>query len=230
MSPEIVIGLVEDDPLQTELYRAMLESAGTRVQPYASANEFRRRTGRESVDLLLLDWNLPGMSGIELLRSLRSAPGPRLPIILLTANRDERDIVHGLECGANDYIVKPARRDEMLARIRAACRNHLQASADSDTSPFQIDLRQRELHLRGEPVALTEREFDLFAYLMQRAGRVVSRQMLMSDVWTVGPAVRTRSLDTYVSRLRKSLGLDGASGWKLEGVYQQGYRLHRVAR
>lgn len=228
MAPEIVVGLVEDDPVQTELYGAMLASGGVRVQPFRSADEFRRRNGRESVDVLLLDWNLPGMSGIELLRSLRATPGSCLPVILLTAMRDERDIVHGLECGANDYITKPARRDEMLARIRAACRNQRAEANQADTSPFRIDLRGRELRMHGRTVGLTEREFDLFAYLMHRCGRVVSRQMLMNDVWAVGPAVHTRSLDTYVSRLRKTLGLNGESGWKLEGIYQQGYRLDRV--
>lgn len=231
MPSEIVVGLVEDDPIQTELYSAMLAAGGMRAQTYASAQEFRRRAGVDSIDLLLLDWNLPGMSGIDLLRNLREQSGNRLPIILLTANRDERDIVHGLDSGANDYIVKPPRREELLARIRVACRNvHPTGGPEyADTHPFEFDLRERELKLHGVPVALTEREFDLLAYLFRRTDRIVSRQMLLSDVWTLGPTVKTRSLDTYVSRLRKSLGLNGESGWKLEGVYQHGYRLARVS-
>lgn len=230
MTAELVVGLVEDDPVQSELYSAMLAAGGLRAQPYATAQEFRRRAGTESVDALLLDWNLPGMSGIDLLRSLRAQPGNRLPVILLTANSDERDIVHGLQCGANDYIVKPPRPDEMVARIRAACRHSHPAGGPefTDTRPFEFDLREREMRLNGSVVALTEREFDLLAYLFQRAGRIVSRQMLLVDVWKLGPAATTRSLDTYVSRLRKSLGLNGENGWKLEGVYQHGYRVGRV--
>ena len=230
MPTAIVVGLVEDDACQTELFSAMLAAAGMRTQPYASVNDFRRRQGVDSVDVLLLDWQLPGVSGIDLLRSLRQQPGPHLPIILLTANRDERDVVFGLECGADDYIVKPPRPAELAARIRTAYRRRRPASESvlADTDPFVFDLRARELRLHGQLVRVTEREFDLLAYFFCRAERIVSRQMLLSDVWQIDADVSTRSIDTYVSRVRKSLGLNGESGWKLEGVYQHGYRLVRL--
>ena len=88
-------------------------------------------------------------------------------------------------------------------------------------------MRERELRLEGKLVALTEREFDLISYLFRRTGRIVSRQMLLTDVWNLGPDANTRSVDTYVSRLRKLLGLSGENGWILDGVYQHGYRLTR---
>jgi two-component system, OmpR family, response regulator RegX3 len=231
MLPGIVVGIVEDDVVQAELYSAMLAAAGMRAQSFTTVQEFRRRYGTESIDVLLLDWNLPGVTGIDLLRSLRNQHNHHLPIIVLTANGDERDVVYGLQCGADDYIVKPPRPAELIARIRAAYRRSQPnvVAGQADTHPFEFDYRARELRLHGELVRVTEREFDLLAYFFQRADRIVSRQMLLTDIWNLGPDSTTRSVDTYVSRVRKSLGLNGDSGWKLEGVYQHGYRLVRAS-
>lgn len=231
MLPGIVVGIVEDDAVQAELYSAMLAAAGIRAQLFATVQEFHRRNGAESIDALLLDWNMPGISGIELLRSLRNQPITHIPIILLTANSDERDVVYGLQSGADDYIVKPPRPGELIARIRAAHRRSRPnlGSSLSDTEPFAFDIRARELRIKGALAEVTEREFDLLVYFFQRSDRIVSRQMLLTDIWKLGADSTTRSVDTYVSRVRKSLGLNGDSGWKLEGVYQHGYRLTRVA-
>lgn len=230
MPAEIVVGLVEDDPVQAELYSAMLTAAGLCVLAFATVREFRRRYGRESIDVLLLDWHLPVDSGIDLLRSLREQPLQPIPIILLTSNGDERDVVYGLQCGADDYIIKPPRPAELIARVRAAYRRR-NAATDSglaDTKPFEFDTRARELRLNGDRVHVTEREFDLLLYFFRRVDRIVSRQMLLTDLWQLDGKSNTRSVDTYVSRLRKSLRLTGESGWKLEGVYQHGYRLVRL--
>lgn len=208
----------------------MLAASGMRAVPFATANEFRRRRGWESVDALLLDWNLPGITGIELLCGLREQPGDYLPVILLTSNSGEREVVFGLQCGADDYIVKPPRTEELVARIRTVYRRARPQAVTTlpDTEPFRFDLRERELYCHGQRVKVTEREFDLLAYLFRRTDRIVSRQMLLAEVWHLGPNVNTRSVDTFISRLRKTLGLCGESGWKLEGIYQHGYRLTRV--
>ncbi|MFN7293242.1 MAG: response regulator transcription factor, partial [Lysobacteraceae bacterium] len=176
---------------------------------YVTELEFRRRMGPESIDLLLLDWNLPGVSGLELLRELRQASSG-LPVIFLTGNDSEQDIVTGLQAGADDYIVKPARPAELVARIRSALRRSGPPTGHQvieDADPFTFDLERRRLLLHGEPVELTDREFDLLVFLFQRRGKVVSRETLLAQVWRVGPNVATRSIDTYVSRLRKRLGL-----------------------
>jgi DNA-binding response OmpR family regulator len=234
MSSKIVVGLVEDDEIQAELFSAMLAAADMRAETFKTVEEFRRRYGTESIDVLLLDWNLPGISGIDLLRSLRNEHFSQLPIILLTANSDERDVVYGLQCGADDYIVKPARPAELIARIRAAYRRKNpdtgSGSGLPDTKPFEFDLRERVLRYNGSIIQITEREFDLLIYFFRRTDRIVSRQMLLTDVWKLSSNVNTRSIDTFVSRLRKSQGLSGESGWKLEGVYQHGYRLVRTSR
>jgi two-component system, OmpR family, response regulator RegX3 len=232
VSETLVVGIVEDDEVQREIFVAMLAGAGLRTLCFSSVAAFRRGGGHESIDVLLLDWNLPGVSGIDLLKGLRDQTRSRLPVILLTANADERDIVYGLQCGADDYVVKPPRRAELVARIRAAHRRgHAgdAAGALGDTGPFEFDLRERRVRLDGVAVRLTEREFDLCVYLFGRVDRIVSRQMLLSEVWRLPADANTRSVDTYVSRLRKRLGLDGQNGWRLEGVYQHGYRLARSA-
>ena len=229
MSRTLQIGLVEDDPTQAKIISTMIENAGMDCLHYGTELDFRRRMGPESIDLLLLDWNLPGVSGLELLRELRQT-NATLPVIFLTGNDQETDIVTGLQAGADDYIVKPARAAELVARIHSAMRRAVplsNANIIEDADPFGFDLERRRLTLHGELVELTDREFDLLVFLFQRRGKVVSRETLLSQVWRVGPNVATRSIDTYVSRLRKRLGLQGDSEWRLEGIYQHGYRLVR---
>ena len=226
----MVVGLVEDDEVQAMLYEAMLLAAGIDCRRYRHAEEFRRRSGADSVDVVLLDWNLPGSSGIELLKQLRGQFGQQLPVVLLTANGDERDVVYGLQSGADDYIVKPPRPAELAARLRAAHRRKLpeETTVLSEAEPFRFGLREREVWLHGRRMPATEREFDLLVYMFQRRDRIVSREMLLSQVWKLGPDASTRSIDTYVSRLRRSFGLNGSSGWLLASVYQVGYRLARA--
>lgn len=231
MSRTLQIGLVEDDPTQAKIIATMIQNAGMDCLHYATELDFRRRMGPESIDLLLLDWNLPGVSGLELLKELRQS-NATLPVIFLTGNDQEEDIVTGLQAGADDYIVKPARAAELVARINAALRRAAppnQTHMIDGVEPFGFDLERRRLTLHGEPVELTDREFDLLVFLFQRRGKVVSRETLLSQVWRVGPNVATRSIDTYVSRLRKRLGLQGDSEWRLEGIYQHGYRLVRTS-
>lgn len=230
MQSGIVIGLIEDDPVQAELFSAMIVAGGMQVRAYATVQEFRRRNGADSIDVLLLDWNLPGVSGIELLKSMQMLPAPRPPVLLLTGKGEERDIVYGLQCGADDYIVKPPRAAELAARVKVA---HRRAHPGHGTTipgvaPFEFDMRERVATLHGRALDLTEREFDLLAFLFLRADRVVSREMLLTEVWKLPNSSSTRSIDTYVSRLRRKAGLCGESGWNLNSIYQTGYRLART--
>ena len=231
MQPGIVVGLVEDDPVQAELYSAMISAGGMHVRAYGTVQEFRRRNGAESIDVLLLDWNLPGVSGVDLLKSMQGMPGKPIPVLLLTGNSDERDVVYALQAGADDYIIKPPRAAELAARIRVAYRrmNPEQGQGIANVAPFEFELREREVRMHGRALDVTEREFDLLAYLFQRVDRVVSRDMLLTEVWKLPAHANTRSIDTYISRLRRKAGLNGQSGWSLDGVYQLGYRLSRTS-
>ena len=227
----LCIGLVEDDVDQARLYTAWLEESGYRVLVFHTASEFRRRLGAASVDGVLLDWGLPDAEGPEVVDWLRHSAHAGLPVVFLTARVTEADIVAGLRAGADDYVPKPPRKGELLARLAAVLRRTGAANADPvlrDVPPWEIDTRQRRVLLAGEGVALTDREFDLAAYLFRRPGRIVSRDALLSQVWNLGSGVATRTVDTHVSRLRRKLLLDGEHGWRLTAVYQHGYRLERA--
>lgn len=206
----------------------MAGNAGYNVRIYQDAADFRRKLGVEAVDLLLLDWNLPDESGLDVLKWLRAEGHTRLPVIFLTARNDEADIIDGLKAGADDYLTKPARQGELLARVGAMLRRMglvNEGGSVEDLPPFRIDFGKRRISLNDREVVLTEREFDLAAFLFRRRGRVVSRDALLEGVWNIRNDVATRTVDTHISRLRKKLELAGEHGWRLNAVYQHGYRL-----
>ena len=231
MADTVTIGVVEDDPDQSHLFAAWLGEAGYKVRQFASAAEFRRRLGAESVDALILDWMLPDTPGIDVLDWLRHSTQAQLPVVFLTAKTSESDIVAGLSAGADDYIAKPARKAELLARIDAVLRRSGVNAVDPilrDLVPYEIDTQRRRVSLSGEPVKLTDREVDLAVFVFRRHGRIVSRETLLEQVWKLSSAVTTRTVDTHMSRLRKKLQLNGEHGWRLTAVYQHGYRLERT--
>lgn len=226
-----VIGFLEDDPDQAGLIELWLQHAGYRTSLFSSAAEFRRRLGSEAVDLLLLDWMLPDASGVEVLEWIRHSANSDLPVVFLTARAAESDIVRGLEAGADDYVVKPPKQAELLARVAAVLRRHLgeqETPSTLELAPYAFDLPRRRVTIDGREVELTQREFDLASYLFRRHGRIVSRDALLENVWNLGPSITTRTVDTHVSRLRKKLELNGEHGWRLTAVYQHGYRLEQA--
>lgn len=228
---EVVVGFLEDDPDQAELIALWLEQAGYAPRVFRSATEFRRRLGNEAVDLLLLDWMLPDASGLDVISWIRSSPNSDLPVIFLTARAREEDIVKGLESGGDDYVVKPPKQAELLARLAAVLRRRgvdTDAAAELRLPPYMLDLSRRRISLGEREVELTQREFDLAIYLFRRQGRIVSRDALLENVWNMSPSVSTRTVDTHISRLRKKLELNGEHGWRLTAVYQHGYRLEQT--
>ncbi|TAN06177.1 MAG: response regulator transcription factor [Rhodanobacteraceae bacterium] len=224
------VGCVEDDPDQAELLRLWLEHAGYGCAWFRTASDFRRRLGNEAVDLVLLDRSLPDAKGLDVLAWIRQSANARLPVIFLTASGDESDIVEGLAAGADDYVVKPPKQGELLARVAAVLRRR---GGDSDGSealelpPYRIDAQRRVISVNDQPVELTQREYELACYLFRRQGRIVSRDALLENVWNLAGGVSTRTVDTHISRLRKKLGLSGENGWRLTAVYQHGYRIEQ---
>ena len=226
-----VIGLLEDDADQAVLVREWLEESGYTVRVYRTASEFRRRHGGESIDLLLLDWMLPDTPGIEVLDAIRTSASGKLPVIFLPARGAEEDLVRGLASGGDDYVIKPAKKRELIARVSAVLRRHGgngENDGELDLPPYRLDPRRRRISLNGRDVELTQREFDLANFLFRRQGRIVGREALLANVWNLSNAVSTRTVDTHVSRLRKKLDLNGENGWRLAAVYQHGYRLEHV--
>ncbi|MEO7064415.1 MAG: response regulator transcription factor [Dokdonella sp.] len=227
----LVVGLLEDDPDMAGLVGQWLEDAGYATRWFRNVNEYRRRQGSEAIDLLLLDWMLPDGSGIEVIGAIRSSANSRLPVIFLTARDAEDDLVCGLGSGGDDYVVKPPKQRELIARVNAALRRQAgegEAAEMIELRPYVVDAKRRRVSIDGRDIDLTQREFDLASFLFRRHGRVISRDALLENVWNLSAAVSTRTVDTHISRLRKKLALNGQNGWRLAAIYQHGYRLEQV--
>jgi DNA-binding response OmpR family regulator len=228
---DLVVGLLEDDADQAALVGQWLEESGYTVRIFRTAAEFRRRQGGEVIDLLLLDWMLPDTPGIDVIGWIRASPNNRLPVIFLTARGAEDDLVRGLANGGDDYVVKPAKKNELIARVNALLRRHGgmgDNDGEIDLPPYKLDAQRRRISVNGREIELTQREFDLARFLFRRQGRIVGRDALLENVWNLSAAVSTRTVDTHVSRLRRKLDLNGENGWRLAAIYQHGYRLEQV--
>ena len=224
------IAYLEDDPDQAALVRAWLEAGGHVCHHFDRGHALQRSLASESFDLFLLDWELPDTSGVEVLKEVR-ARAPRAPVIFTTARQRDEDVAAVLQAGADDYISKPVRRGELLARIDAVTRRLQPAQSSSDVlehPPFRIDRRARSVVRDGKRLPLTDKEFVLAEFFFLNAGRVVSRQHLLEAVWGLGAKSNTRTVDTHVSRLRGKLGLSAEAGWQIVSVHQFGYRLERA--
>jgi two-component system phosphate regulon response regulator PhoB len=200
--------IVEDEEALTLLLRYNLETQGYEVETIARGDEADTRLREGTPDLVILDWMLPGLSGIELCRRLRARPQTRqLPIIMLTARGEESERVRGLATGADDYIVKPFSVPELLARVNALLRR---ASPErvADVLSFgdiAIDREKKRVSRAGQAVDLGPTEYRLLEFLMERPGRVFSREQLLDGVWGSDIYIDERTVDVHVGRLRKAL-------------------------
>jgi len=226
---DCVVGVIDDDPVTAALLEAVLTAAGYTGLTFRSAADFRKRSGPDSVDLILLDWDMPGESGIDFLRSMREQERMTLPVIFVTHYDRDEQIVEGLNAGADDYVTKPIQGPVVIARIESVLRRTNPANGTVESwPPFEFDVSRRSLRVDGKTRHVTNREFELMLFMFRRHGRIITREMLLMHVWRLSRTVETRSIDTHVSRVRKSFGLDGTSGWVLEGVYQKGYCLKQT--
>lgn len=220
------VAILDDDPYQRQLLSMLVEAGGHQATGFAHGSELLEAASRRAFDLLLLDWVMPEMSGDVVLGELRKRPGLDLPVIVVTARDGEADVVGALRMGADDYIVKPAKGMELLARIEAlARRTRIGRGVPIRAGRFEIDTARRAVLLDGKEILLTLKEFDLAAHLFQNPGTLITRARLLEGVWAIGAEVDTRTVDTHASRVRRKLKLDGSTGWTLQSVYGFGYRL-----
>ena len=206
MSARILI--VEDEEPLTLLLRYNLEAEGYEVETSARGDDADTRLRENTPDLIVLDWMLPGLSGIELCRRLRARPETsQLPIIMLTARGEESEKVRGLATGADDYIVKPFSVPELLARVRALLRRASpeRVAAVLTIGDIALDREKKRILRDSRPVDLGPTEFRLLEFLMERPGRVFSRQQLLDGVWGNEIFIDERTVDVHVGRLRKAL-------------------------
>ena len=210
MRPRIL--LVEDETALQELLAYNLERAGFAVEQAYDADEARTMIAEQAPDLVLLDWMLPYMSGLELCRQLRRQPATaNLPIVMLTARVDGRDRLHGLDTGADDYITKPFSIDELIARVRAVLRR-VRPAFGSEVLRFAdltMDLAGHRVARDGRQVHLSPTEFRLLRQLLESPERVFSRGQLLDLVWGRDQDVELRTVDATIRRLRRALNAGG---------------------
>jgi two-component system phosphate regulon response regulator PhoB len=207
-----LILVVEDEPAVTTMLRYNLEKQGYRVEEAGDGNEAMIRLAEARPDLMLLDWMLPVMSGIEVCRQVRRNPHTRdLPVIMLTARADDQDAVRGLNTGADDYITKPFSIEALMARIRALLRRSSGATDKGQISfhDIEIDLAEHRVTRNNRRVHLGPTEFRLLAWLMRHPRRVFSREELLDAVWGRDIHVEPRTVDVHIRRLRKAINAEG---------------------
>ena len=222
-----LILVVEDEAALQQLLAYNLERAGFAVEQAYDADEARTLIAEQTPDLVLLDWMLPYMSGLELCRQLRRQPGTaNLPIIMLTARVEERDRLHGLDTGADDYVTKPFSIDELIARVRAVLRRIRPAFASEVLrfADLDMDLAAHRVSRSGREVHLSPTEFRLLRQLLESPGRVFSRSQLLDQVWGRDQDVELRTVDATIRRLRRALNAGGEPDL-LRTVRATGYAL-----
>lgn len=218
--------LVEDDPAISEPLARALGREGYEVRTHA--------TGRGALsdvaqaDLMVLDLGLPDIDGLDVIREVRSQ-GSDLPILILTARTDEVDIVVGLDSGADEYVTKPFRLAELLARVRALLRREGTESSVSEViaQDIRVDVSAHRTFQNGEELQLTAKEFELLRILVENAGNVVNRDAIMREVWGSDPSSSTKTLDMHVSWLRRKLGDEATHPRYITTVRGMGFRFER---
>ncbi len=223
------IAILEDDPDQRDLLGLWASSGQHTSRGFELAADFIEGLKKERFDLLMIDWMLPDGTGADVLQWVRQNLGWEIPVVVVTAREDEATVVTALKIGADDYLVKPLKPMELLARLTNVARRIKPGGLPVlRLGAFEVDVQRHKLSLEGMALTLTQKEFDLSVYLFQNPGKLLSRDHLLNKIWGVNTEVDTRTVDTHISRLRKKLQLDGSKGWKLTPIYGYGYRFDRV--
>jgi DNA-binding response OmpR family regulator len=224
MSKEKIL-IIEDDKNISKLVKYNLEKAGYECTATATGEDALKILEKSNVDLIILDIMLPKMDGFETCKQIKQNEKiSRIPIIMLTAKGEEIDRVIGLELGADDYVVKPFSPRELTLRVKAILKRSKPAAVEKDiisSGDLKVDKTRHKVFVGKKEVEFTLMEFNLLVILMQRAGRVQSREQLLEDVWDIASDVTTRTVDTHIKRLRQKLG---KTGKRIETVRGIGYR------
>ncbi|MCF4997506.1 response regulator [Pseudomonas syringae] len=232
------VAILDDEPAELRRVEQTLQQmpeAGEQpwsLHSFESGEVLLRQLRRETFDLLILDWQLPTLSGLALLQWTREHMEAPPAAIMLTSRDGESDIVQALNAGADDYVSKPFRPNELKARVAAVLRRHgLQRTLAGESLSFDdlvFDDAELTVTRAGKPIVMTEREYRLARCLFSNLGRPLSREYLYSRFWSHEEMDSSRPLDTHIYRLRNKLGLTADRGWQLLTIYGYGYRLERV--
>ena len=229
--PKQTVLIIEDEPELQEILTYNLEALGYQVHVYDHGTRGLEAVQKLMPDIILLDVMLPGMDGLEVCRHLRSNNSTkRIPIMMLTAKSEEVDQLVGFQMGADDYVTKPFSVRELILRIKAVLKRGQKDSkevveVERQFGDLRIDVESHEVHVDSKPIELTALEFRLLNELVDKRGRVQSRDQLLSEVWGYNAEVTTRTVDTHIKRLREKLGPTGKYVQTIRGV---GYKFSRI--
>lgn len=225
------IAIVEDEPAYSDFIAHSMKAAGYTVYAFQTSTAFIRKFRRDTFDVVLLDWNLAELSGIELLTWMRKDCQSSVPVVMLTSRSEPGDIVKGLQTGADDYIAKPVDEAVLLARLEALSRRCYPSEQGRQSQlfgDFHFNVPAEELTIAGEKMTLTSKEFHLALTLFANLARPLSRTYLLESIWGRNPDLPTRTLDSHISRIRSKLGLRPERGFRLSPIYSYGYRLEAL--
>lgn len=227
------IAVLDDDPAQADFVCETLSTAGHICHAFGEGKVLVKQLRRQTFDLLVLDWNVPDMSGDEVLHWVRQSLSERLPVLFMTSRSRETDITSMLNSGADDYVVKPVPASVLLARVGSLLRRAYQlnpAAAKEVFGEFEFDIGAKQVQVKGKSVALTQKEFELALLLFQHLSRPLSRAHILDVIWKQATEIPSRTMDTHVSMLRAKLGLRPENGYRLTPIYGYGYRLERIEK
>lgn len=225
------IVVLDNDQRQADLICKVLTSTGHSCHAFYSAKDLLLQLGKESYDMLILDWQIPDLSGAEVLRQSRDHLPMNMPVLVLTSRSGENDIVAGMDAGANDYMIKPLRRSELVARVQALLRRaypEVQTTSKYDFGDYVFEMHAGRLLQKGNVVDLTQKEFALALLFFRHLGRPLSRTFIHETIWSRDVELASRTMDTHVSRVRNKLSLRPEHGYRLAPVYSYGYRLEQI--
>jgi len=225
------IAVLEDDRSQAFVLRQCLTVAGHNPNSFDRGHSLLEAVQTERFDALLLDWNVPDLSGIDVLNHVRKQLNSNIPAVIVTSREAEDDIVHALREGADDYICKPIKPKELIARLESVTKRDTTVASTHvlDFGRLLVDIPSRRVLINNKPVTLSVKDFDLAVFLLRNVGRVLSRRQIVEGVWGAEADVTSRTLDTHVSRVRNKLWLTISNNWHLGAVYGHGYRLEQLS-
>ena len=228
------IAIADDEKDVTEFLKAIIEELGHLAVCFSDGTALSQALTRDTFDLVIIDWMMPGKDGMEILKWLDGALDDKPPVIIMTNRTAKADITEALNAGAADYITKPEDRSVIAARINAMLRRNTQASGAFDTKAtygkYDLDRIEQTVTINGEIVTLTAKEFELADLFFRNADRTLSRNYIMETIWRTTATLATRTLDMHISRVRSKLHLKPENGFRIFTVFGYGYRLESLSK